>query len=101
MLIDTNVNLGCWPFTFTPDRTAAQLVKHLAASGIDRALVSHFGATFQPDPMPSNRTLLAAVKRTPALVPIGAINSPNVRRRKFVLSNCCPISTTTGSPIPW
>ena len=74
MLIDTNVNLGCWPFTFTPDRTAAQLVKHLAASGIDRALVSHFGATFQPDPMPSNRTLLAAVKRTPAIVPVPVIN---------------------------
>ncbi len=74
MLIDTNVNLGSWPFTFTPARTAAQLVKHLAASGIDRALVSHFGAVFQPDPMPSNRTLFAAVTRTPDLVPIPVIN---------------------------
>jgi len=74
MLIDTNVNLGSWPFTFTPERTAAQLVKHLAANGISRALVSHFGAVFQPDPMPSNRTLLASVNPTPALVPVPYVN---------------------------
>jgi uncharacterized protein len=74
MLIDTNVNLGVWPFTYTPDRTAAELLKHLRASGINRALVSHLAAVFQPDPMPSNRTLFAAVKRTPALVPVPVIN---------------------------
>jgi|UniRef100_UPI00404A2DE9 uncharacterized protein len=74
MLIDTNTQLGVWPFTFTPDRTAAELLKHLRASGISRALVSHLGAVFQPDPMPSNRTLFAAVKRTPALVPVPVVN---------------------------
>lgn len=74
MLIDANVNLGVWPFTFTPDRTAGELVKHLKASGINRALVSHLGAVFQPDPMPSNRTLFAAVKRTPSLLPVPVIN---------------------------
>ena len=73
MLIDTNTQLGVWPFTFTPDRTAAELLKHLRASGISRALVSHLGAVFQPDPMPSNRTLFAAVKRTPALVPVPVV----------------------------
>lgn len=74
MLIDTNVNLGSWPFTFAPNRTAPQLVKHLAASGVDRAVVSHFGAAFQPDPMPSNRELFTAVKKTPALTALPTIN---------------------------
>lgn len=74
MLIDTNVNLGSWPFTFAPNRNAAQLTKHLSTSGINHAIVSHFGAAFQPDPMPSNRELLAATKKSAALTPLPVIN---------------------------
>ena len=74
MLIDTNVNLGPWPFTPVPDRTGPELAAHLAASGIRRALVSHFGAVFLPEPMPANRRLFAALKRTPALLPVPVIN---------------------------
>lgn len=74
MLIDTNVNLGHWPFTFAPNRTAAQLVKHLAANGVDRAVVSHFGAAFQPDPSQSNRELFNAIKKSPTLTALPAIN---------------------------
>ena len=73
-MIDTNAYLGSWPFNFTPDRTPARLVRHLAGHGIKRALVSHFDAVFQPEPMPANRRLFAAVKRTPQLVPVPIIN---------------------------
>jgi len=74
MLIDTNVHLGSWPFTPIPDRTGPELVAHLAASGIRRALVSHLGAVFQPEPMPANRRLFAALRRTPGLLPVPVIN---------------------------
>jgi len=74
MLIDTNTHLGVWPFALTPDRTAAELARHLTANGVDRALVSPLGAVFQPDPMPANRALFAAVKRTPELVPVPVIH---------------------------
>lgn len=73
-LIDTNVNLGPWPFTPVPDRTGPELAAHLAASGIRRALVSHLGAVFQPEPMATNRRLFAAVQRTPGLLPVPVIN---------------------------
>ena len=83
MLIDTNVNLGPWPFTPVPDRTGPALAAHLAAAGIRRALVSHLGAVFLPEPMPANRQLFAAVRRTPALVPVPVINPalPNWREQ--------------------
>ncbi|MCC6416228.1 MAG: hypothetical protein IT582_09995 [Opitutaceae bacterium] len=73
-MIDANAHLGSWPFTFTPARTAAQLARHLADHGIARALVSHLDAVFQPEPMPSNRKLFAAVKRTPQLIPVPILN---------------------------
>jgi hypothetical protein len=87
MLIDTNVNLGPWPFTPVPDRTAPALAAHLAANGIRRALVSHFGAVFLPDPMPANRVLFAAVRRTPALLPVPILN-PALRTWPEQLAAC-------------
>jgi len=74
MLIDTNVNLGSWPFRPIPNRTGPELAAHLATNGIRRALVSHLGAVFQPDPMWANEELFAAVKRTPALLPVPIVN---------------------------
>ncbi|MFI5356079.1 MAG: amidohydrolase family protein [Opitutales bacterium] len=74
MLIDTNVNFGAWPFNLAPNRTAPALARHLAANGVGRALVSPLGAVFQPDPLPANRALFAAVRHTPALVPVPVIN---------------------------
>jgi predicted TIM-barrel fold metal-dependent hydrolase len=74
MLIDSNAYLGPWPFAPIAVRTAPQLSAHLAAHGIRRALVSHLGAVFLPDPMPANRELFAAVRRTPSLVPVPIIN---------------------------
>lgn len=74
MLIDTNVSLGSWPFSPVIDRTGPELVAHLAANGIRRALVTHLGAVFLPEPMTSNRQLFAAVRKTPQLMPVPVIN---------------------------
>jgi len=87
MLIDTNANLGPWPFSPLPDYTGPQLAAHLAASGIRRALVSHLGAVFLPDPMPANRRLFAAVRRTPALLPVPILN-PALRTWPEQLAEC-------------
>ncbi len=92
MLIDSNVNLGPWPFSPIAVRTAPQLAAHLAAHGIRRALVSHLGAVFLPDPMPANRDLFAAVRRTPALVPVPIINPllPNWREQLALCQAAVP-----------
>ena len=74
MLIDTNVNLGSWPFSPVPDRTGPELAAHLASNGIRRALVSHLGAVFLPEPMPANQMLFAAVKHTSTLLPVPVVN---------------------------
>jgi predicted TIM-barrel fold metal-dependent hydrolase len=74
MLIDTNVNLGPWPFTPLPELSAPQLAARLATAGIRRALVSPLAAVFHPDPMPANAALFAAARRTAALLPVPVIN---------------------------
>ena len=86
-LIDTNVNLGPWPFTPVPDRTGPELAAHLAASGVRRALVSHLGAVFQPEPMVTNRKLFAAVKKSPGLLPVPVIN-PALANWREQLAEC-------------
>ena len=87
MLIDTNVNLGAWPFSLIPEYTGPQLAAHLAENGIRRALVSHLAAVFLPDPMPANRKLFAAVRRTPALLPVPILN-PALRPWREQLAEC-------------
>ena len=74
MLFDTHVHLGRWPFTLVPDRSPAQLVALLHAHGINRALVSPLDAILGPDPLPANRALFAAVRRTSALLPVPTVN---------------------------
>jgi len=74
MLIDANTSIGPWPFSPVVERTGPELVAHLAANGIRKALVSHLGAVFFPEPMTANRQLFAALKRTPSLLPIPVIN---------------------------
>jgi len=94
MLIDTHVFLGAWPFLHHPVRTAPALAAHLAAHGIGRALVSPFAAAFLPEPMPANRALFAAVRRTPALVPVPVIN-PALATWREHLDACL-----ASSPVP-
>lgn len=74
MLIDSNVFLGPWPFAPIPEPSPASLQRQLKAAGIGRALVSPLAAVFQPDPMPANRRLFAALGRQEALVPVPVIN---------------------------
>ena len=74
MLFDTHVHLGRWPFTLVPDRSATKLAAHLRAHGIRRALVSPLDAVLGPDPLPANQALFAAVRRTPALLPVPTVN---------------------------
>lgn len=87
MLIDTNVNLGLWPFAPLPELNASQVAARLAAAGIRRAFVSPLGAVFQPDPMPANVALITAVGRTPALLPVPVIN-PALANWREQLDRC-------------
>ncbi|MBI5770193.1 MAG: amidohydrolase family protein [Verrucomicrobia bacterium] len=74
MLIDVNAYLGWWPFGLVAEPTARQLVRVLAASGIDRAAVSHLGAVFAPEPMTANRRLFTACRRERSLAPVPIVN---------------------------
>lgn len=74
MLFDAHVHLGSWPFAFLPNYSAPQLAAHLKAHGIGRAAVSPLDAVLAPDPLPANRALLAAVRKTPGLLPLPAVN---------------------------
>lgn len=74
MLFDVNCYLGAWPFSLLPARPAPDFARRLARSGIRRAAVSPYAAVFQPEPMPANRALFAAVRRVPALVPLPVVH---------------------------
>lgn len=88
MLIDTSAFIGPWPFKHLPAHTAATLQRHLDASGVTQALVSHLGAVFDCDPMPANRALFQATRRRPALVPVPILN-PNLAAWPDHLEECC------------
>ncbi|MBI5381940.1 MAG: hypothetical protein HZA31_08575 [Opitutae bacterium] len=91
MLIDTSAYIGAWPFGHLPARSAAELGRHLRSHGIARALVSHLGAVFAPDPMPANRTLFAETRRRPALVPVPILN-PALAVWSEHLDECCRLA---------
>lgn len=87
MLIDANTSLGPWPFSPIVERTGPELAAHLAANGIGRALVSHLGAVFLPEPMAANRRLFAAVRQAPSLIPIPIVN-PGLANWPEQLAEC-------------
>jgi len=87
MLIDTHCFLGPWPFLPVPDRSGRELAQHLRRHGVDRALVSHLGAAFLPEPMPSNRQLWATTRGVKALAPVPIIN-PALANWSEQLSEC-------------
>jgi predicted TIM-barrel fold metal-dependent hydrolase len=74
MIIDTHVWMGAWPFGLTHDFSAAQLARHLAASGIDLGVVSHLGGLFAADPAAANAALLHDCRRFPSLSPAPILN---------------------------
>jgi predicted TIM-barrel fold metal-dependent hydrolase len=73
-LIDTNVSLGEWPFATVGLTSARSLTRHLEASGIGTALVSHLATVFNPEPDHGNQRLFKAVRNEPTLVPVPVIN---------------------------
>lgn len=77
MIIDVNTFLGHYPFRRVRYTTAAEMIAHLDANGIDAALVSSLHAVFYRDAQRGNEELLEAVSQFPnRLFPVGTVN-PN------------------------
>lgn len=77
MIIDVNTFLGHYPFRRVRYTTAAEMIAHMDASGIDAALVSSLHAVFYRDAHRGNEELLEAVSQFPnRLFPVGTVN-PN------------------------
>lgn len=74
MLTDVNAFLGSWPFLPVPDRSGRDLAAHLRKFGVNRAMVSHLGAVFLPEPMPANYALYATVRGVRSLLPVPILN---------------------------
>ncbi|MFC1525731.1 amidohydrolase family protein [Candidatus Latescibacterota bacterium] len=73
-MIDVNTWLGHWPFQDFAVSTGEALARHLAAEGIDHALVSPVEAALHPDPHLCNRRLWDTVARCPQLEIAPVIN---------------------------
>lgn len=71
---DANTWIGLWPFSFCDAHTPRSLAAQLRRQGICRALVSHFGTVFAPEPGPANAALLEGTRRVTALEPVPVIN---------------------------
>ncbi|MBX7120951.1 MAG: amidohydrolase [Opitutaceae bacterium] len=87
MIFDVNCYLGTWPFSLVPEMSADQLAKHLARAGVDAAAVSPLAAVFQPEPMPANRALFAALRGKRRFVPLPVVN-PTLANWKEQLEEC-------------
>lgn len=87
MLFDVNCYLGAWPFSLVPEMNAEQLARHLDRAGVDCAAVSPLGAVFQPEPMPANRTLFAALRGKRRFIPLPVVN-PALANWKEQLEEC-------------
>lgn len=74
MLTDINVSYGTWPFQRFPFENLRALADHLETEEIGRALVSHLGGVFYPDPDPFNRELIEESKGLDVIHPIPVIN---------------------------
>lgn len=74
MRIDVNTSLGCWPFQRFAQTSGTELVRHLRAEGIDRALVSSIDATFDPDLHACDADLRTQTDPHPELVPLSTVN---------------------------
>lgn len=70
MLLDVNAALGHWPFAKFEQDTARQLADHLAAAGIDLALVSSIETALFPDPHIPNMELVDTLESVPNLLPL-------------------------------
>jgi uncharacterized protein len=75
MIVDVNTFLGHYPFRRVRYTTAAEMIAHMDANGLDAALVSSLHAVFYRDAHRGNEELLEAVSRFPnRLFPVGTVN---------------------------
>ncbi|MBP7143327.1 MAG: amidohydrolase family protein [Opitutaceae bacterium] len=90
MLFDVNCYLGAWPFSLVPEMTGDLLARHLARAGVDCAAVSPLAAVFQPEPMPANRALFAALRGKRRFVPLPVVN-PALANWREQLDACAAV----------
>lgn len=74
MLIDVNCSLGRWPFLDCRQRTPQELGAHLAACGVDRALVSSVEAVLDPDAHACNLRLAHSLAGQTSLLPLMTVD---------------------------
>jgi uncharacterized protein len=73
---DASAFVGAWPFGLYKHVTAKDLALRLENAGFSEAAVSPLEAVLQPDPMPANRSFLAAIGEPTAipLIPVPVVN---------------------------
>lgn len=86
MYIDVNVSHGTWPFQVFTINHINQLEQHLADHDIERALISHLGAVFNPDADHFNQLLFKQTSQNPLFVPIPVINPAMPGWKRHLLS---------------
>jgi len=75
MIVDVNTFLGPYPFRSVRYTTAAEMLAHMDANGIDAALVSSLPAVFYRDAQRGNEELLRAIGPfTGRLFAVGMVN---------------------------
>jgi predicted TIM-barrel fold metal-dependent hydrolase len=70
MIIDVNAAFGPWPFWEHSAPVATDLLALLSSNGIERAMVSHLGATFSMEVERINAQLYDACEPHPQLLPV-------------------------------
>lgn len=73
-ILDSNVNLGRWPFRRLPLDETEKLVTRLRSLGVTKALAGSFEGVFHRDLGGANARLADECARFPELVPIVSIN---------------------------
>jgi len=87
MLIDVNCALGRWPFQRSESLTPDALEAHLAAEGVQRALVYSLDAVLAPDVAHCNRQLLEALRSSATLRPVPTVD-PSMPAWRETLAAC-------------
>ncbi|MDZ4687240.1 MAG: amidohydrolase family protein [Planctomycetaceae bacterium] len=75
MIIDVNTHLGHYPFRPVRFTSAARMIEHMDAHGIDMAVVSSLHAVFYRDSHRGNEELFQDVRQFPdRLIPVATVN---------------------------
>lgn len=75
MIYDAHAWIGHWPFRSLPERSAADLLRHMDRLRIDKALVGNLNALLYKDAHEANHELIREIRRhRDRLTPCAAIN---------------------------